>query len=352
MMRRRTPSRAAWRQALAAAAVLLWTSGAAHGEELPYVSLNPGRSTLPQPNALWLTGGERLTGRAVAADSQAIEFEHAVLGRRRIARTRVAAVDLSADLPAPPPTGEATLIRTRGEPLPGELLWLDARKVGVDSLLGTIELPRDQVLRCLTGHAAQTMGDADEVRLLDGTTLRGRASVDGRQVRLAHAELGDVSLPGAVVRSVVFAGRAWFLTRAVPAWVRAAPLVAAHAPTGEAFRAARDDATGLMRLELLPGTTASYSRPDDGPAVFHAIVQPAPGSRGTVRLSLLSATHSRALATHDIRPGDAPAPFTASLPAQTRELILEAVFVEPLQLPTRVWLIEPHVSPAPPTPAP
>ncbi len=322
--------------------VLLLTA-AAGADQAMVVTFNPGRSTLPQPDALWLTGGERWVGRVTRADSRTVVMAHPTLGELQVRRDAVAAVDFRSEL-ARPDDGEGVLIRVRGEPLPGDLLWLDDKGIGIDSVLGAIDLPRDQIVRFVLRPLATIAVATDVVRLLDGTVLHGRAKLDGDTVTLAHEHLGELRLPRAALRSVTFASRGWFLTREAPASVTAAPLVAAHADADAAMRVAIDDATGQARLQLRPGVTAVFARPTGAAGRLHAIVQPAPGTRGTVRLTVRAG--AAVLVDRQVKPGDAPVPIAADVSAEAKQIAIQTEFVQTLQLPAGVWLVEPHVVPA------
>lgn len=312
-----------------------------------YASLNSDSTTLPQPEAVWLGGGQKLIGRIIAVTSRDVTVRHPLLGERTLPRSAVVAIDFAPELTPPAIRGEATLERTRGEPLPGELLWLDRDKLGIDSLLGAIELPRSGARRYRFGLAADPGSPGDTLRLLDGSVLRGTISVEDDGFVLEHPVLGQLSVAAPAIRAVIFRSRAWFIGSSPPTQVRTTPLITAAPDESAAFAIEHDPATGMGRHRILPGVTATFAVPASltSGATIRVAIGPASGNRGRALVRLLAG--GEPILHHVVEPTDEPTWFTATLPPGTDQLQIAADFATPLQLPATVLLIEPHASPAP-----
>lgn len=317
-----------------------------------YAGLNSGRATLPQPHVLWVEGGDRLAGRVLAVSSREVVLVHPLLDEVRISRDQAVAVDLQPGLPPPAaPTDEGVLMRVTGEPLPGDLLWLDADKVGIDSVLGAIELPVSDVTRYVfPARKGGTPPTASvSVRLLDGSALRGEANVQGDTVALKHPALGTLQLPLAGVRTVFYRDRAWFVGAGTPV-TKATPLVGSTTATPDVLSVRHDAETGMGVIDLRADATATVALPPamGRGATLRTALAPAHHNRGTVKLTLRSG--STTLAEHIVRPGDAPHWLTATLPPGAKDLTVATELVPPLQWPAAITLIEPVAFSSPPTP--
>lgn len=171
------------------------------------VDVGRQKATLPQPNAVRWTNGEVWRGRILSLRTDKLRFQSALLGTRtrEVDTAGLGSLDFHPNL-RQRKLESKTLYRRSGEPLPGALLWIGPEKLAVDSPLGALTLGREGVTRYVVQaeplRVALTVGA--EMLLQDGSVFRGLVTLSRERVKLRHPLLGDLSVPGAAVRSIVF----------------------------------------------------------------------------------------------------------------------------------------------------
>jgi hypothetical protein len=188
------------------------------------------------------------------------------------------------------------LYREKGEPIPGNLLWLRESVMAIDSPLGVLPVPQQGAIRYLFRDPVSGFprDGEDELGLIDGSVFRGRLSASSNGMALAHATLGAMSVSWAAVR---------YIQRSPPVLTRLglppAGDTEVHGPAGPpAAPRLLDYRTGAERREpaplcltavrMQPVTVARYRLQgrEGRKAWFHAVAAPVPECRGDVRISL------------------------------------------------------------------
>jgi len=293
-----------------------------------------------------LKRGEAWRVEALGLAGSALKVRFPLFGERRVELAQLASLDIVPDLP--PPTGlrPLTLYREQGEPIPGKLLWLDRARLGIDSPLGVLEVPRRSALRYVLAHAPAPSPQAadDEVGLLDGTVLRGRLKPVHSGLELEHPLLGRLALPAAAVRSVLrHRPGVVYLAEAEPRAVEASPLVAAGEPPHTVvYPRADGGAPWLKGVRVAPTTALRYRLPPNAgkKRVFRAALAPLAEGRGDVRLRV--AAGGRALLEKELSPGGEWPAVSVEVPAGD-ELIVEVSFGTRLRFPCGLTLCDPHL---------
>jgi hypothetical protein len=294
----------------------------------------PPRSvrTLGACGAVRFAGGEVWQADIVGMAAKKLTVRLALFGKQEIDLAQVAGLDFLARLPRADGLQAGVLYRDKGEPVPGSLLWIDEGRLAIDSPLGVLTLSRDGAVRYVMAGAAARLPDqgTDEVGLVDGSILRGRAKSVPGGVRLEHPLLGAVTLDAAMVRFVARrSGRVVDLAGLKPESVTAPGLLATLAPgaTVEYRRADELDSSSaacLAAMTVQPKTVVRY-RLDAAASrggQFVARLAPADGARGDVRVKVLSG--GRLLLEQDLAPGAAPVAVKADVPAgETLELAVD-----------------------------
>lgn len=156
------------------------------------------------PQAVRLGSGEIWRCELVALAGGKLQVRSAVLGERQVPLAQVNAIEFAPEQVRPEGIKTNQLYRTKGEALPGAILWIDAAQVAVDSPLGVIKLPRTDLLTYIFSDTiTPALAGEDEVSLTDGTVLRGKFKISKDTLDVDHALLGKQSLPLATVRSIL-----------------------------------------------------------------------------------------------------------------------------------------------------
>ncbi|HUT32410.1 MAG TPA: hypothetical protein VNE39_02930 [Planctomycetota bacterium] len=322
----------------------------AWGDTLFVIRDQQGRS-IRSPEALRMASGEVWFAHVAGLSAGRLKARIPLLGERELDAAAIGAVDFLPDLSPPEPGDKpGTLYREKGEPVPGQLLWIDGQRLAIDSPLGVLTLSRDGLARYLFKAGASPAAAADEVSLLDGSTLRGQAKPVKDGLELDHAVLGKVAIPGRMVRSVLRhpAGVAW-LGELAPARVNAVPLVVKGAPpetldypTLGGTRVWPGELLAIRGIRIQPKCTVTYRLPKlpGQRLVFAATVGPVEGMRGDVRLRLTAA--GKTLVERDLGPAAQREAVTAEVP-RNAELAVEVDFGPNLRFPCGVILGDPMV---------
>ena len=299
--------------------------------------VNPEGRTLPQPHCLRLASGETIRGRIAACDDGKVTFHR--WGVHRIDRALVQSLDF---VPAPPANASQprTLYRAGLPPLPGAVLWIDATRVAVDGPLGVMTVPRAGTQRCVFSRPASRplpMG-LDEIVLVDGSVLRGKAVPAAGALKLTHAALGELTLPAGMIRTIRRnpAGVTYLadlapiaettpLTSGKPdARLTSAPAGADEAKLGVA---------ACIRIEA--DTKATYRLTNFTGGRFRATIAPAGDSRGPVKLRITSS--GKILLDTTLAAGDGPTDVDVAAP-DGRELTIHTAFAGRVRPPCAVLL--------------
>ncbi len=304
--------------------------------DVMFVLRQEAGDTVAAPQALHMAGGEiwrvhllRLTGKKLRVISS-------LLGERDVDLSVVRMLDLVPDAGDRAGDVPGMLYREGAEAVPCTLMWINDTRVSVDSTLGILTLPREGSLRYVNSATATTRpaGLEDEVRLIDGSTFRGRAAVGADRIELDHATMGRLSIPASAVRGVIRAAvgvtyitkfsRQQMQSLGVAGPVSAIPAVAATAE-------------GMHRIVLQPRTVVRYPLPRPG---------------GTLRLTQRSVETARGdslvrvradeklLLEQKVSPADPAAVVSLEL-GEAKELTVEVDFASAPIFPCGVLWLDP-----------
>ncbi len=297
-----------------------------------YVMPDGRARTLGTPGAVRLVGGQVWRADILRLSAGRLTIRSRLWGRREIDAAGVTAIEFARGAPKAGGAKPATLYREDGEPIPGSLLWIDPSRLAIDSPLGVLTLSRKGLLCYVFGPAAARPADApapDEVGLVDGTVLRGRAMAKAGHLVLEHPIHGNLNLPAETVRYVrrpvdgASDLAALAPTSAVSTGVfgpQAAPAVSVRrlAETPQA------DADALLTLTVRPKTELRYEvAPGEGRWLV-ARLRPVADARGEVRVWI--AAGDAVLDEAVLTPDAAPVPLYLELPPEARDLTVEVDF--------------------------
>jgi prepilin-type processing-associated H-X9-DG protein len=278
--------------------------------------------TLRASGAAHLFGGDLWHGEIVRLSDNRLSLRSPFLGPREIEWQFVRAVEFQ---PAEPPDvrgGAATLYRDKGEPVPGNLLWIDEKRLAIDSPLGVLTLPREGAVYYDAGAAARTAPGAgnDRVGLIDGTVIRCTAKPAAGAVQVEHPVLGTVRLAAAAVR---------YVRREDPR-VRSLGRADQAGPAGLCLEA--------MRLEPKRAVNCGLKQDAGKKVRLMARVGPIDGAKGDAHLRI--GTGAKTAFEMDFGPGAAAVPLSLELP-DADGLVLEVDLGPRLGFPCGVVLEDP-----------
>jgi hypothetical protein len=306
----------------------------------------PGIRTLPRFEGLRLRDGEVWRGDLVSLAGRKVDLKSDLLGKHTVELSAVAALEFAPD---PRPTAtlrKNTLYRAGGDPVPGTLTGLTRATVGVESLLGKADLPRDGLTRYVLDPAAIAKPDAvegpfDEVTLIDGSRVRGKLSPTAEALVIEHERLGRLAVPYKAVRSVLRRPETVLDPAAAePKSAETAPLTTGEAPL--AVRSLHGDAADkpefVRGLEVQPKTVVRFALPPGSKRRLRVELVPLADARGDVTLRI--SVGGSAVLERTVSPADAPAAVSVELP-EGAELTIEADFGPRLRFPCGVVLRDP-----------
>jgi hypothetical protein len=322
---------------------------AAPWDRVIYAMLDHEGRTFGAPHAVRFANGEVWCAEIVGLAARKLSVQFGSFGKREIDVAQLASVEFAPGLPIEGNAQPGALYMEKREPVPGTLLWIDDKQLAIDSPLGVLTLPRDGAVRYTFPASAKPTTEAgDELRLIDGSILRGRIKPANGGVSLDHPVLGAVSLPVGAVRSVArHLPNVVDLTELAPASVKAVSLLGS-APLPRAVELLRFDAPRSQRANCLraariePKTTALYRVPAPAGkrAMLRASVGPAPGCRGDVRVKI--AASGKALFEREFAASAEAAAVSVDLPAGG-EVSFEVDFGPRLQFPCAAVIADPLV---------
>lgn len=274
--------------------------------------------------------GERWALTALTFEAGRFDLAGPVIGKRQVAADRIA--DVRFTPAATPPDANGVLARREGEPVPGQLMWIDAAEVAVDSPLGVLRLPRNSALVYRLAEVDPPKGDEHEVRFVDGTTLRGKLAFTGDGIMLDHALFGELKIKRAwvavILRSTPGIRRVSELKPDVGA--RRSPLGIEQAGGLEQV----DDPRAIDAFRIKPRTTVTFELPESmgraklsGAAIAEA---------GTIRLIIKL---DGVTAIDRALPADEPITISEVLP-RGRKLSVTVDHGERLVMPSAARLLD------------
>ncbi|MFB3891168.1 MAG: hypothetical protein ACE15C_04000 [Phycisphaerae bacterium] len=281
---------------------------------------------------------------------------------------------------------KGVLYREEGEPIPGQLAWLDGRQLAIDSPLGMLTLKRDGVARYVydpaalraatrpatqtaTGNSAQSTQSSQsvtgpietpsassappalsfagtfEVVLLDGSRLTGQLAPLPDKLVLRHAVLKDVAIPLTAVRAAMRRDAAVTQLADLKPQIDAKPLlVKAVQPETVEFLEGSGKQTGMLAalrgMKIWPEATVSYRLPKGASRKFIATLQSIEGSAGDVHVRVRSGQST--LFDQDVPAGGDVVPLNLAL-TDSDDLFIDVTFAAKVKFPCGVLLADPMV---------
>lgn len=305
----------------------------------PKVDFNPAQ-------AVKLSGGDIVFGNITGAGDKKVTIESSLLGAREISIGQAISIEFAPGVPQVSRPQAGTLYRQKGEPVGGDLLRMDARTLTIEGPQGVVTIEREGCVRYVFAISSSRPASAsaiqgDEVTLMDGSSLSGKITpkVDG--LELAHAILGNVTIPYKAIASIMrHCSNVQYLAQTPPESVAATAIVSPEGPTQTIdFLQGDLGAYCLRGIRILPQATVNYvwgSLP--GKSVFRTTLQPIEGAQGeaTVRIS----SGGKVLAEVVVGPGSGPTPISLELP-DANDLSIEVSFADRLKFPCGVILGDP-----------
>ena len=334
-------------------------------EQILLVAFEREAMALRQANVVRWTNGEVWACEILTLSAGKLKVRSTLFGTREVASGGAGVLEFRANLaPEPPGTLKPTtlyrppmaaggLARERSDPLPGALLWISPEQIAVDSPLGAMTLERKSVTRFSYCSAKQRfaaqheltpkrdrtarVGEA-EVLLLDGSVFRGAAALARRGVALRHAALGELAIPVAAVRAVLFhRASAVYLTDL------AARVTAAQLPGAGAVEVARRRTGAFMRsVRVAAGSEVRYALSSQPrPAVLRAMLGPVAGARAdaTVRVAVGGKVLFETSVSRNART---PRPISVDL-GSAKDVRIGVSFAGAIRFPCGAVLGDPHV---------
>jgi hypothetical protein len=227
------------------------------------VALKPADSAGGVSSAVRLADGDILVGDIQSLAGKTLTLQTALLGKLELNVANLASLEF-VGRPSDKSADKNTLYRVADESIPGSLIWIDAKKLSIDTPLGAVTVSREKLVRYVFDPAIRAVdagAAADAVTLTDSTRLRGALTFGSEGVVLKHSLLGNVRLPYSALRTVS-RQRAGIvaLTSLKPAKVDAKPLIATAAALDrvEYATCGAGQMTCTQGLQLEPGLAVSF----------------------------------------------------------------------------------------------
>lgn len=323
----------------------------AWGDVLFVIRASDTRSIRP-PEALRMASGEVWLCNVASLTAGRLKVRLPLVGERELDVAALRALDFLPALPPPEAADKpGTLYRVKGEPVPGRLMWVDEQRVAIDSPLGVLTLSREGLARYLFRSGPKpSPGTEDEVSLVDGSVLRGKATPGKGVLELEHAVLGRIPVPDRLLRSVLRRpASVVYVAEQAPARVDAVPLVARGVPpevleyvTQGDSRAWPGELVAIRGIRIEPKCSASWRVPRvQGPRLtLRATLAPIEGMRGDVKLRLVAA--GKTLLEREIGPASKREAVAVEVPPDA-ELAVEVDFGPLMRFPCGVLIGDPVV---------
>jgi len=315
-------------------------------QDVVALTTHPGLRTLPSPNTVWLRDGQRWIGRVHRFQAGRLTIELPGLGRRMISQDQLLAIDFRTRLAPPTATDAGRLVRSEGEPLPGELLWVRDEQASVDSILGVLTLQHDALVRYVFPESeASKPSEAVVVHLVTGTRLIGSsASPIQDALRLNHPQLGPIEIPANTIRSVErSASNVVRLLDQTPIVRSAALLAPLDSPVQPVRRVPFDEAVRVgatAALHMEPESSATFPLPADDRQTLRIELRPI--ARASVAARLRIRVADRVLLDRTVAPDATPELVSLDV-AGVSEATVSVDFADWIGFPVGVLLVEPRV---------
>ena len=286
------------------------------------VSRAATRATLSAPQALRLADGQVWPVQLRRVQGKKAQVVSPIAGARDIDIDTLRAIDFAANLEDRGDQAGGTLYREGGEPIPGNIIWIDAQRMALDSPLGLLTLGRDTAARYVFKHVPKPVSDPtdDELRLVDGSVLRGKVAIGNNRVELRHAIWGTISVPGAAVTAITRFPADVTHVRDLPAGAATAKaIVGTGTSTGGAEVTSGGAGVRVITIQL----GASVRVPVAGGGTLAATLMPVAGARGAAKVKMSIA--GKAVLEESVAPGANARPVSADLGATGGELVIEVV---------------------------
>lgn len=310
----------------------------------------PKGRTFRQPHVVRMINGEVWPCEILKLTGGKLTIRSPLFGTGSVHIEGVAALEFRANLPVPDRRLEPkTLYRRTGEPLPGELIWINRKKIAIDSLLGALSMSRKTIARYVVAREQRSAVEAGlaEVTFLDGSVLRGKVTFGDRKLTLAHAKLGEVSIAAPAVRSIVNSVPGVTYLTDLPYRIKSFPPLSARVETLEGSPVATASAAMGGRfvrcVQILAGNEFQYSLP--GPrgrdASLRASLVAMPGARGDARVEIIAG--GKTVFDQTIGPGQTAPVLVSVALGKGGSFSIRVTFGRRLRFPCGVVLGEPHV---------
>lgn len=292
-----------------------------------------------------LDSGDKWHGELLEITGKKLRFRGQVVGERTVDLGRVVRVDFFPGQPERENLEPGTLYRAKGESIPGDLLWVDAKELAIDSPLGVLRLPRQDAARYV--FRALEPNDHDQragIQLLNGSIIDGRWRFRGDGLVVQHDLAGEIVVPFAAARIIQFERPGVFrLARLRPERVDARSLLGGDLPRAVFFQQASRwnpgyTMEGLDALVLQPDVRVSFAMPARGVYRFTASLSALARARGSARLALFN--DGKQVYSHVVKPGTLPVRVSADLHHAKALTIQVAYSGDPL-LPSGAVLTDP-----------
>lgn len=153
-----------------------------------------------EPNRIRLRNGEVWPCYITRLENDTLYFKHILLGSRVVAVSNVLSIEFTGKPDAGMIAKPMVFYRTRGEPVPGALVWFDAAKVLIESPLGMLSLLRDEAIVYRYSGDLPADEGLPEIGFTDGTILRAEIKFLNDKLALSHPVMGSLETPWTAVR--------------------------------------------------------------------------------------------------------------------------------------------------------
>lgn len=247
--------------------------------------------TTPAPNALRFKNGEVLVGKISSISKTSVVFDSTIFGVQKIETYRLSAIDFVPGLGAVQGEKNGALYRQAGNPVSGKILWLKGDRLAIDTPVGAVELKAAGLKRYVfdAGPTAPASLAVDEVRLNDGSVLRGTVEPAQNSLAVVHPVLGKHTFGPQAWGSVRrYSGPACYLSDLQPVAVETFPLIRLPAEKPRMEFNQSGAAGFVSRIVVSPKSRMEYKIPGKPGEkyLFTAAVQLSAGSRGFARFEI------------------------------------------------------------------
>lgn len=348
------------KMALAGEAIKVGDKAIPWGDVVFFVR-DPVTRALGAPQGLRMTSGEVWGVEVGGGTTRHVRVRSSLLGERQIDANLVSEILFD---PASPPSTDlkprtlyrpaAAEVRTLdstgrdNQGVPGDLLAINEDRVVLNTPLGVLTLPREglgrYVLNALTlpGEAAE-----DELRLIDGSTFRGKIAPKDGGLELQHAVLGRVEVPVESVRAVLRHPPSVAYITEFPKDSVKTFCLARKGAAPQSMECPTDGASSarsmpcVRAIRILPKTEIRYRLPGQAgkKLKFRASLGCIDGAQGAVKVRVTAA--GRTLYDQELPAEAGPTLLNVDV-SGGEELLIEVDFAGRIAFPAGVVLGDPH----------